>query len=73
MSYCLHTYRQGENYAASVHDDVYETLTDDERMVLGMYTDQTGFLGYYGPRNPTDKRVPLGEEPNYMPEMHRED
>lgn len=72
MSYCLHTYRQGENYAASVHDDVYETLTDDERRVLGMYTDQTGFLGYFGPRNASDKRVPLGEKPQYMPEMHRD-
>jgi hypothetical protein len=71
MSFSLYAYRQGFNYAAGLTDSVYQTLSEDALQVLGFQNEQEGFLGHFGPRNEADRRANLGDEPKYLPEMHR--
>jgi hypothetical protein len=71
MSYCLWAFRSGENYPASLHDSVYETLSADELRMLGFRTEMVGTMGAFGPRRSGDRRAPVGGSSVYVPEMHR--
>jgi ectoine hydroxylase-related dioxygenase (phytanoyl-CoA dioxygenase family) len=73
MSYSLFVFRSGEHYPASLHDAVYESLTDDELRLLGFYDELGGYMNRFGPRRPDDARAPLGQPAWYVPELHRED
>jgi hypothetical protein len=72
MSFCLYAIRPGENYPASVQDAVLETLSEEERLVLGWRTTMVGAMGLFGPRNPDDKHHGIGSSPHFIPELHRD-
>lgn len=69
MSYSLFAFRSGEDYPASLHDSVYETLTEQELRLLGFYTELAGLMNRFGPRVAGDRRAPVGTSPTYVPEM----
>lgn len=71
MSYSLFAFRSGEDYPASLHDSVYETLTPEELRTLGFYTELGSYMNRFGPRNADDRRTPVDMEPHYVPELHR--
>jgi hypothetical protein len=71
MSYCLWAFRSGENYPASLHDSVYETLNEDELRMLGFRSEMVGTMGVFGPRNAGDHRTYVGGPRDFVPEMHR--
>lgn len=71
MSYCLWAFRSGENYPASLHDSVYETLNEEELRMLGFRTEMAGTMGTFGPTRADSRRTYLGGPDQYVPEMHR--
>ena len=72
MTYCLYAIRGGENYPASVHDAVYEKLTEPERRVLGFESKMVGAMNVFGPRSADDRRHAIGYSPYFTPELHRD-
>jgi hypothetical protein len=71
MTYCLYAIRQGENYAASLQDDVLATLSEAALQVLGFQTTMVGAMGAFGPRNASDQHHGIGSTLHFIPEMHR--
>jgi len=72
MSYCLYALRAGECFPASIQDDVLETLSDEQKRVLGFQTTMVGAMNGFGPRNPTDRHHGIGSSPFFTPELHRD-
>jgi ectoine hydroxylase-related dioxygenase (phytanoyl-CoA dioxygenase family) len=71
MSYCLWAFRSGENYPASVHDRLYETLTKEELHMLGFRSTMVESMGIFGPTREDSRRTYVGGSEKYVPEMHR--
>jgi hypothetical protein len=71
MSYCLWAFRSGENYPASLHDSVYETLNEDELRMLGFRAEMAGTMGTFGPTRADSRRTYIGGADRYVPEMRR--
>lgn len=55
-------------FPAIVHDDVYDTLTDADKEVLGFGIVRE-FSGAIGPRSPGDRRSNLNVRYLYIPEL----
>lgn len=72
MSYCLFAMRPGENFCASIQDEVYEQLSEAEKKVLGFETTMVGAMNAFGPRNERDRHHGIGSSPAYIPELHRD-
>ncbi|WP_311269590.1 phytanoyl-CoA dioxygenase family protein [Sphingobium sp. WCS2017Hpa-17] len=68
--YCLHFIRPQDDYAASIMDDVYERLTQDERRMLGFEVVQE-YTGRLFPRSPDDRRHNVNFRAPYIPELRR--
>lgn len=66
--YCMHFMRAQDNYAASLQDDVYESLSDDERAMLGFEVVQE-YTGRVFPRYPGDRRMNTNARYPYIPEL----
>ena len=71
LSYCLYAIRPGENFAASVQDDVYDKLTEAELKVLGFQTTMVGVMNAFGPRNRKDRHHGIGSTTTFIPELRR--
>ncbi|HEX6866726.1 MAG TPA: phytanoyl-CoA dioxygenase family protein, partial [Caulobacteraceae bacterium] len=63
--YCMSFMRPQDLYAASMHDDVYASLSDEERAMFGF---QTGPMGRIDPRYPDD-RCSIDMPAPYIPEL----
>jgi hypothetical protein len=59
-------------YNASLHDDVYDTLTTRELEILGfrVQLDNT-YINRIAPRNPNDRQRNTNRATPYVPELHR--
>jgi ectoine hydroxylase-related dioxygenase (phytanoyl-CoA dioxygenase family) len=68
--YCMHFIRSHDDYAASLHDEVYERLTDDERAMLGFEL-TSDFGGRLYPRYPHERRYNTNVRYPYIPELRR--
>jgi ectoine hydroxylase-related dioxygenase (phytanoyl-CoA dioxygenase family) len=68
MPYTLPFYRQQDCYPASLHDEVYASLTDAERALIGFKTG--GPAGRIDPRFPGD-RTNVDLKAPYVPELRR--
>jgi ectoine hydroxylase-related dioxygenase (phytanoyl-CoA dioxygenase family) len=68
MPYTLPFYRQQDCYPASLHDCVYESLSDAERALFGFKTG--GPAGRIDPRSPGD-RTNVDLKAPYVPELRR--
>lgn len=68
-TYCDLMMNAGTNYLAGLHDDVYETMTDDERLIAGfrLVYNTNLITGRY----PGDKRKLVGYDEPYVGELHR--
>jgi hypothetical protein len=59
-------------YAASLHDDVYDTLAPRELEVLGFRVQSNDtYLNRIGPRNANDRQRNTNRDTPYVPELHR--
>lgn len=68
--YALHCMKPQDFYPAILHDDVYETLTDEDKDMLGFKV-AFGYGGRIGARNPTDPRANTNLQFPYIPELRR--
>lgn len=68
--YCMHFIRPQDDYVASLHDDVYESLSDDERRMLGFEV-VSEYTGRVFPRFPGDRRANTNARYPYIPELRR--
>jgi ectoine hydroxylase-related dioxygenase (phytanoyl-CoA dioxygenase family) len=66
--YSLHFVRAQDNYAASLQDEVYESLTDAERAMLGFEV-VSQYCGRVFPRSPQDRRFNTNARYPYIPEL----
>ncbi len=71
LSFCLFALRPGENFCASIQDDVLEQLSEDEKRVLGFETTMVGAMNGFGPRSAHDRHYGIGSSPAYIPELRR--
>jgi hypothetical protein len=71
LSFCLFALRPGENFCASIQDDVLARLSDAEKRVLGFETTMVGAMNAFGPRNANDRHHGIGSSPAFIPELHR--
>jgi ectoine hydroxylase-related dioxygenase (phytanoyl-CoA dioxygenase family) len=67
--YMAHFMKTLECYVAGIHDDVYETMTEEERALYGF--DYTGYCGLIGPRHANDTRSNVQLKSPYIPALHR--
>ncbi|EQB07631.1 phytanoyl-CoA dioxygenase family protein [Novosphingobium lindaniclasticum] len=69
--YNAHWWKPHENYPASIPNELYEQLDDEERALLGFKVFQHG-TGTMMPRDPQDKRRNIGTaELPFIPELRR--
>jgi ectoine hydroxylase-related dioxygenase (phytanoyl-CoA dioxygenase family) len=68
--YCMHFIRAQDDYVASIHDDVYESLSEEERRMMGFEV-VTEYTGRYFPRYPGDRRANINARYPYIPELRR--
>ena len=66
-----HFVKPQDFFPAIVHDDVYETLTDADKEVLGFRVVRE-FGGAIGPRSPGDRRSNLNVRYPYIPELGKD-
>lgn len=66
----MHFIRAQDDYVASLHDDVYASLSDEERAMLGfeIVSEHTGRVF---PRFPGDRRANTNARYPYIPELRR--
>jgi ectoine hydroxylase-related dioxygenase (phytanoyl-CoA dioxygenase family) len=67
-AWAQHFIKPQDFFPAVVHDDVYETLTDADKEVLGFRVVRE-FGGAIGPRWPSDRRSNLNVRYPYIPEL----
>ena len=70
MTFAMHMVRAQDNYAALLHDHVYETLSDAERAMLGFEV-HFEYAGRVAPRTPSDRRFNTNSRYPYVPELRR--
>jgi ectoine hydroxylase-related dioxygenase (phytanoyl-CoA dioxygenase family) len=68
--YCMHFIRAQDNYAASLHDDVYDSLSDAEWAMLG-FEIVSEYTGRIFPRRPDERRFNTNARYPYIPELRR--
>lgn len=68
--YCMHFIRAQDDYLASLHDDVYDDLSQAERQMLG-FEIVSDYTGRVFPRNPEDRRSNTNARYPYIPELRR--
>jgi len=68
--YSMHFMRGYDDYVASLHDDVYSTLTKEEKVMLGFEV-VSEYTGRYHPRAPGDRRCNTNARYPYIPELRR--
>jgi len=68
--YCQHFMKAQENFAASLHDDVYETLSEEERAMFGFKVEMQ-YGGHMFARSPDDRRLNTNIRYPYIPELRR--
>lgn len=68
--YCMHFIRAQDDYVASLHDDVYESLSEKERAMLGFEV-VSEYTGRVFPRFPGDRRANTNARYPYIPELRR--
>jgi ectoine hydroxylase-related dioxygenase (phytanoyl-CoA dioxygenase family) len=68
--YCMHWMRAQDDYVASLHDDVYERLSMEERRMLGFEV-VSEYTGRFFPRDPTDRRCNTNARYPFIPELRR--
>jgi ectoine hydroxylase-related dioxygenase (phytanoyl-CoA dioxygenase family) len=68
--YTLTWLQQQDSYPAGMHDDVYETLTQDELKLFG-FDSWFHLLNRFGPRSPGDTRTNSNVTFTYVPELRR--
>jgi ectoine hydroxylase-related dioxygenase (phytanoyl-CoA dioxygenase family) len=68
--YCMHFIKAQDNYAASIHDDVYESLSDAERSMFGFEV-VSEYTGRIFPRYSGDRRANTNARYPFIPELHR--
>lgn len=68
--YCMHFIRAQDDYVASLHDDVYQELSEEERRMLGFEV-VTEYTGRYYPRYPGDERSNTNARYPFIPELRR--
>ena len=66
--YCMHFIKPQDNYAASIHDDVYERLSDAERNMFGFEV-VSEYAGRIFPRYSGDRRANTNARYPYIPEL----
>jgi ectoine hydroxylase-related dioxygenase (phytanoyl-CoA dioxygenase family) len=66
--YAMYFMAAQDNYVASLHEDVYATLTNEERALLGFQVVK-GYTGHYYPRYPGDTRSNTELTQAYIPEL----
>jgi ectoine hydroxylase-related dioxygenase (phytanoyl-CoA dioxygenase family) len=66
--YCMHFVRAQDNYAASLHDDVYAGLDEAERAMLGFEVVRE-YCGRVFPRTAQDRRCNTNARYPYIPEL----
>lgn len=71
LSYGLSSATPQDVYTSALHDDVYETLTEEELSLLGFKAETAGYSGRIGPRNPFDRRVNINRTMPFIPELRR--
>jgi ectoine hydroxylase-related dioxygenase (phytanoyl-CoA dioxygenase family) len=69
--YCMHFMRAQDNYAASLHDDVYARLNDAERSMMGFEVVQE-YCGRIFPRSPNEERHNTNARYPYIPELRHD-
>lgn len=70
LTYAMHMVRAQDNYPALLHDDVYATLSDAERAMLGFEV-HFEYAGRVAPRHPQDDRFNTNCRYPYIPELRR--
>jgi hypothetical protein len=68
-SYAVNFLKTKDNHAAAIHDDVYATLSEDERKLYDF--DYFPYAAQIGPRYPADTRHTVGNPQPYVPELRR--
>lgn len=68
--YAMHFVKPQDFYPAMLHDDVYETLSEEERRMLGFEV-HFEYAGRIGPRHPADTRCNTNCRHPYVPELRR--
>lgn len=68
--YCMHFVRAQDDYLASLHDDVYERLSEEELRMLGFEV-VSEYTGRVFPRFPGDRRASINARYPYIPELRR--
>lgn len=69
--YATHFTKPQDFYPASIHDDVYDTLSDEEKRMLGFEVVHE-YAGRIGPRNPFDGRTNTNIRRPFIPELRRD-
>lgn len=69
--YCQHFMKPQENYAASLQDDVYATLTKEEREMFGFKVEMQ-YGGHLFARFPGDRRLNTNVRYPYIPELRKD-
>lgn len=70
MTFAMHMVRAQDDFLASLHDDVLEGLTEQERQVLGFEVHYQ-YAGRVAPRFPGDARANTNFRYPYVPELRR--
>lgn len=68
--YGVHFVKPQDVYPAIIHDDVYETLTEEEKRLLGFEV-AFEYGGRIAPRRPDDQRSNTNARYPYVPELRR--
>lgn len=68
--YCMHFIRPQDDYVASIQDDVYETLSDEERRMFGFEVVHE-YTGRVFPRFAGDTRSNVNYRAPYIPELRK--
>ena len=69
-NYVMHFLKPGENYPASMPDEIYLSLDDLQKRVLG-FEAVHGYGGRLQPRTPADPRRNTNEDRPFVPELRR--
>jgi ectoine hydroxylase-related dioxygenase (phytanoyl-CoA dioxygenase family) len=69
--YCMHFVRAQDDYVASLHDDVYERLSTEERRMLGFEV-VSEYTGRVFPRHAADRRCNTNARYPFIPELRRD-
>lgn len=69
--YCMHFVRAQDDYVASLHDDVYESLSQEEQAMFGFEVVQE-YTGRVFPRYRGDRRHNTNARYPFIPELRRD-